>query len=225
MSNLLYQIRYEDINNSILLDSKNEQISEDFIYKIINDPKHADIMKARIYNSILEAVTQCPNDFLKDGEYCYKSNIYDHAYLVDSYVQAQYEHTQTKYVYQCMHCGSDRVQVKAWVRPNQGHAYVDEVEGDEMGWCDDCNLTAEIQIAELTRDAKVIGFQVIGEDGTAQDGEIHPDMDASFCIYNLSQARAMLDNDDNGNEQWRLLTLWEGDVEEPTMMFSGKPRD
>jgi len=23
---------------------------------------------------------------------------------------------------------------------------------------------------------------------------------------------------------WRLLTIWEGDVEEPTMMFEGDPR-
>jgi hypothetical protein len=123
-----------------------------------------------------------------------------------------------------MHCQSDNVQVKAWVRPNQGHAFVDEVEGDEIGWCDDCQLNSQIETAALTRDAKVIGFQVVGEDGTAQEGEIHPHMDASFCIYNLNQARSMMDDDNNGDEQWRLLTVWEGDVEEPTMMFEGDPR-
>jgi hypothetical protein len=129
---------------------------------------------------------------------------------------------KTKCVYLCMHCGGDHVQVKSWTKPNDGQKFVDEVEGDELGWCDDCQLSSVIQTAELKTCAKVIGFQVVGEDGTEQDGEIHPDMDASFCVYNLSQANEMLNSDIEG--QWRLLTLWEGDVEEPTMMFEGDPR-
>jgi hypothetical protein len=132
---------------------------------------------------------------------------------------------KTKTVYICPQCNSDNVQVKAWVRPNKNYEFVDEVnEGDEAGWCDDEQLSTFVETAELTRDAKVIGFQVVGEDGTAEEGEIHPDMDASFCIYSLSQAREML-NGDNGDEQWKLLAIWTGDVEEPTMMFEGDPRD
>ena len=44
-------------------------------------------------------------------------------------------------------------------------------------------------------------------------------MDGSFCIYNLTWC---MDRVDEGN--WRLLTIWEGDVEEPTMMFEDCPR-
>ena len=128
---------------------------------------------------------------------------------------------KTKTVYICTHCQSDNVEVKAWVRPNNNNEYVDEVEGDEMGWCCDEELHAVIETAELRDDARVIGFQVVGEDGSPQEGEIHPDMDASFCIYNLSQAHQMLDDENN---QWRLLTIWETDIEEPQMMFSGDPR-
>ena len=131
---------------------------------------------------------------------------------------------KTKWVYICMHCNSDNVQVKAWVKPNEDNKFVDEVEGDEMGWCDDCNLAAEIQTAEVKTDAKVVGFQVVGEDGTNQEGEIHPHMDASFCLYNLNQARSMMDDNNHSEEQWQLLTIWEGDVEEPTFMFEGDPR-
>ena len=129
-----------------------------------------------------------------------------------------------KTLYVCTHCNSDNVQVKAWVEPNNNNAYVEEVEGDPLGWCCDCQLNSVIETVELRDDAEVVGFQVVGEDGTAQEGEIHPHMDASFCIYNLDQAKSMLDDDNQGMEQWRLLTIWTGDVEEPTMMFEGDPR-
>jgi hypothetical protein len=133
---------------------------------------------------------------------------------------------KTKTLYLCMHCGSDNVQVKAWVSPNDNHQFVDEVEGDEMGWCWDEELHSEIQTAELREDAKVIGFQVVGEDTTPVEGEMHPDMDASFCVYNLKQAQQMLQSNNcvDSCGYWRLLTIWEGDIEEPTMMFKGEPR-
>ena len=130
---------------------------------------------------------------------------------------------KTKTVYQCTHCQSDNVEVKAWVRPNNNNEYVDEVEGDEMGWCCDEQLHADIQTAELRDDAKVIGFQVVGEEGSEAEGEINPHMDASFCVYNLSQAKQMLEADKKFGI-WRLLTIWDTDIEEPTMMFKGDPR-
>jgi hypothetical protein len=133
---------------------------------------------------------------------------------------------KTKTVYICPQCQSDNVQIKAWVRPNKNYEFVDEVnEGDEAGWCEDEQLHTFVETAEVNADAEIIGFQVVGEDGTAQEGEIHPDMDASFCIYSLKQAQQMLGDNDNGNEQWRLLTIWTGDIEEPTMMFEGDPRN
>jgi len=147
-----------------------------------------------------------------------------------------YQYTQiimskeTKTVYICPQCQSDNVQIKAWVRPNENNQYVDEVnEGDELGWCCDEELHAVIETAEVNADAKVIGFQVVGEDGTEQEGEIHRNMDASFCVYSLKQAQSMLSDKRNHSsvhdEQWRLLTIWTGDVEEPTKMFKGDPRD
>jgi len=131
---------------------------------------------------------------------------------------------KTKTVHLCPQCQSDNVQIKAWVKPNQGNLFADKINyGEEVGWCDDEGLPTFVKIAEINADAKVIGFQVVGEDGTAQEGKIHPDMDASLCIYNLTQARKMLSSK-NGNGQWRLLTIWTGDIEEPIMMFKGNPR-
>jgi len=121
----------------------------------------------------------------------------------------------------CTHCGSDNVQVKAWVKPNENNKFVDYVEGDELGWCDDCQLHSVVNSVELKTNAKVIGFQVVGEDGTPMEGHIHSGMAGSFCVYNLSHAKKML----NIGNYWRLLTIWSGDVEDATMMFKGNPRD
>ena len=63
---------------------------------------------------------------------------------------------------------------------------------------------------------KIIGYQVVSETENGQ--EIHPMMDASFCVYNLDQATDMLD--DNSNKKtYQLLRIYEGDIEQPTLMF------
>ena len=229
MSDLLWDLRIEDLNNSMLFDDDGNQIPVDFIDKVLDDPEHQKAIKERLRMSVLDDVTANPQKYVEKRtgedtrEYVYSSDVYDHAYLVDNYVEDQYADTQTRTVYICSHCNSDNVQVKAWVRPNQGMLYVDEVnEGDEMGWCDDCNLSAVIETAEVKRRANVIGFQVISDDDKI---DMHPHMDASFCLYSLDQARSMMDDDNNGDEQWKLLAIWTDDVEEPTMMFETDPRD
>lgn len=125
-----------------------------------------------------------------------------------------------------MHCNSDNVQVKAWVRPNNNYEFVDECP-EELGWCEDEQQHADVETAELRDDAKVIGFQVVGEEGMANEGKLHPDITTPSCVYNLSQAKEMLakSNDNYVNYVWQLLTIWEGDIEEPIIRFLGYPRD
>jgi len=63
-----------------------------------------------------------------------------------------------------------------------------------------------------------IGYQVVDH----RNHEIHPDMDASFCIYSKQQALEMI----NSNEyegQWVMRAITEGDIEDPTFMFEGDP--
>ena len=129
---------------------------------------------------------------------------------------------KTKTLMICPNCNSDNVQLKAWVKPNEDNKIVNLVDGGEIGWCYDCGLPSAIVSLDLKASAKVIGFQVVGEEGTAEEGNIHPHMDASFCLYSLSQAQKMLNSNVKG--QWRLLTVWSGDVEEPTQMFKSNPR-
>lgn len=133
---------------------------------------------------------------------------------------------EKKTVWVCPDCNSDNVQFKTWTFANTMTATNDECPMEDGDChCKDCESTSILITATLKPSAKVIGFQVVGVEGTKTEGEIHPEMDASFCIYNLKDVNKMILNDDGGRDSWRLLTIWEGDVEEPTMMFEGDPRD
>lgn len=129
---------------------------------------------------------------------------------------------KTKVVIVCANCNSDNVELKHWVNANTNEVGAC-TEDEEDTWCNDCETHGGVYAAELKEDAKVIGYQVVSDGLIADyDGELHPDMDASFCIYSLSQARDMI-NDDKG--AWKLQTIWEGDIEEPTIMYVGDVRD
>ena len=204
-----------------------DKLPSEFIETIMADNMHADIIRGLIRIQILRDVLQNPEAFKYDDKEVpiYDADMRDdYEGIAANYCREIFDSIETKTIYICTHCQSDNVQVKAWTKPNEGQKFVDEVQGDEIGWCDDCQLNSVIETVSVKASAKVIGYQVVGEDGTEEEGEIHPQMDASFCLYNLGQARAML-NDKNGNEQWQLLSIWIGDVEEPTMMFKGDPRN
>jgi len=64
---------------------------------------------------------------------------------------------------------------------------------------------------------KVIGYQVIGKVNTPFEDELHPEMDASFCIYSRDQCVQMIGRDED--DHWKLLEIYEDDIEEPTFMF------
>ena len=235
MSVLLIQVRGEDLNNSMIICDDNQQIPVDFIDKVLNSDIHTEQIKMILRMSVLKDVTECPNKYMQrhsgqgdtaTSEYVYSSDVYEHAYLVDSYIEGVFhqEHPVMECRYVCTHCNSDNVQVQAWVRPNQGMKYVDEVaEGDMPGWCDDCGLSAVIETAEMNVRHKVVGFQVA--DDNREGVEQHPHMDTSYSLYSLEQAKAMIDDDNNGDEQWKLVAIWTDDVEEPEFMFEGDPRN
>lgn len=62
---------------------------------------------------------------------------------------------------------------------------------------------------------KIIGFQVVDT-----NNELHPDMEGSFCLYNAKQTINMLRNTD---KEWKVLAIYNGDIEEPTYCFKGNP--
>ncbi len=121
---------------------------------------------------------------------------------------------ETKTLYTCPICGSPNVQGKYWVNLNNPEIKNIEAIENEDFWCDDCeNYIDSVNVTEAPKDAKVIGYQVVGRDGTKLEGKIHPDMAGSFCVYPLKWAQAR-----NDRRNWRLLTVWEGDIEEPTFV-------
>ncbi len=111
-----------------------------------------------------------------------------------------------KTVILCATCNSDNVLIKT----------------NKKGLCCDCTGEHNIYQTKLKADAKIIGFQVVGTAGTDKEGRIHPDMLSSSALYSLNQARKMIKNRET--ENWSLLAIWTGDIEEPTIMFKGKLR-
>ena len=59
---------------------------------------------------------------------------------------------------------------------------------------------------------ELIGYQVEKSDGSH---EIHPKMDASFCVYSMEQCTEMIDNETG----WTIVPVYEDTIEEPTLMF------
>lgn len=70
---------------------------------------------------------------------------------------------------------------------------------------------------EFNSDDDFLGFQVLDD-----DNNIHPDMEGSFCVYSYSQAMHMINKSDR-KRMWKLLPIYKGDIEEPTIRYDGNP--
>jgi rubrerythrin len=199
---------------------ENEVMSEEFIKSIIDDEQHATAIKNIIRLAILEDVQNGTHTSLE-----YNIEMYDYGYKIEDYCMEQFYKDKTKTLWLCPICGSDNVQFKTWTNANTFQATDDEcpMEDDDCH-CKDCESNGTLIHQEMPFLKKVIGFQVVSNpDGEFGAGHIHPEMDGSFCIYSLSQAKKMMD----GNDDWKLLTIWSGDIENPVIMFGfeNKPRD
>lgn len=126
----------------------------------------------------------------------------------------------------CPECGSNRVQQKAWVDLNDNAIDWNSSSDLDEFYCMDCERLPKRLETKVIKcyngRPRIEGYQVVGMKGTEAEGEINPQMDGSFCLYSLEQAKEMLMNDVN-YPVWELLTCYKGDVEEPTIMFEGNP--
>ena len=125
-----------------------------------------------------------------------------------------------KQMWVCSECGSIHVQQKVWANLNESSIDWDSSSDLDEYWCKDCEgKSVELRTIKTVNGAvRVQGYQV--EDDKA---EMHPDMDASFCLYSLEQANAMLNKQGyDPNHYWQLKAYYKGVVEEPTLMFEGK---
>lgn len=227
MSDTLYTMRAEsDLGSAMLCTpNTNNPVPQEFIESTVDNPKHIEKMKEIIFKDIVNHLTQCPDDYKNEkGEYEYQSDVYDFSYKVDSYIERLYEDLhETKEVWVCPDCNSDNVQFKTWTDANSMKATNDECPMEDSDcYCKDCESTSLLVRTKLIPRAKVIGFQVNAYDGLGHE-YMHPSMDGSFCIYNLTQAGEMMINS-AGDIDSRLVAIWTDDIEEPTFMFEGDPR-
>lgn len=86
MSEELFQIRSEDYPDS-------SKLPEDFIDATLNDPVHAQAIKEKIKKDILNYMEQYPEEYLTNDNkgYEYKYDTYDHSYVLDTYLENEYE--------------------------------------------------------------------------------------------------------------------------------------
>ena len=70
---------------------------------------------------------------------------------------------------------------------------------------------------DVVKPAKIIGYQVLSN---TNDCALHPKMEASFCLYSLKQCKKIVGGE---TSNWKIQTYRLGDIEEPTLMFRGKP--
>lgn len=72
-------------------------------------------------------------------------------------------------------------------------------------------LIAALEAGELAtmRKRKRLGYQVVDRAGEMPDGWV------SFGIYSLADCRRVINED---KDRWQLVTIFEGDIEEPTFM-------
>jgi hypothetical protein len=200
-----------------------DEMPEEFISSIMADRYDSDIIKAKLRAQILNDLKVHPVLFdicETTKELQYDGDMReDYEGLVTAYIKEKFNSGKTKAVYLCPHCGSDNVEMKSWVNPN-----TDEIKDSDTGdddYCNDCQQHGELLYQSIPIYKKVVGFQVVDD----AEGDIHPDMEGSFCLYNLTQANEMIRNSDDPTDCWKLLTIWSGDVEDATPMFEGDPRD
>lgn len=210
------------------LDTPNsgDNVPINFINGILNNPKNINEIKTLIKESIVSYLTENPNDYKNSkGEYEYQTELYDHSYIVDTYLAKQYEDTHIrKTLWLCSNCESDNVEQKSWVNMNTETARFVNIDGEITEYyCNDCKEHHFPYEKKMKYTTEIIGYQVVGEDDTDCSGRIHDDMEASFCVYSLKQATEMLMNSTEGD--WKISTIWSDFITEPTIMFEGKAKD
>lgn len=208
---------------------QDDEMPEGFIETIMADNMHADIIRAKIRNQILNDLKVHPvlfdiSETTKELQYDGDMRE-DYEGIATAYIREIFNNGKTKTLWLCPHCGSDNVEFKVWAKANTNEITDDNPMEDGDCYCQDCNQHGELILSTVKENAKIVGYQVVGEEGHENEGEMHPLMDASFCLYSLSQAKAMLEDDNTLYKgEWKLLAIWSGDVEEPTIMFKGDPR-
>lgn len=57
---------------------------------------------------------------------------------------------KTRFV--CHECGSENIEIKAWVAPNRNNEYVEDCEDTPECWCNECHQRVKMDIKDLSTD-------------------------------------------------------------------------
>lgn len=92
MSELLYEMRIEDLENNLDVDNTLD-FDEEFMNKILEDKGHVALIKDSIRTSIIAKLLDFPETYFNHeiNDYEYKTDTYDHAFLMDVYIQNIWE--------------------------------------------------------------------------------------------------------------------------------------
>lgn len=223
MSMLLFELRSTDINTTMIFTDDQKQIPCDYVEDILDNVLHIDAMKEKIRTSVLQDVQANPKNYVlkhsgDESEYVYSTDVYDHAYIIDTYIKDQYvwDNPVMKTVIVCDTCGSDNVQSRAWIRPNQNNEFIDLMSEEiQDNYCDDCDENVSTSNIHINNSHKVIGFQVQCTTRKIKQSKF---------VYSLNEARRLLETECSKTDQWQLLAIWTNDIHNPVMMFDGDPR-
>jgi hypothetical protein len=129
-------------------EDSNNGMSGEFIQKIVDSKKHAKAIKEIMYQEILKAVTEYPDNHKDvDGNYTYDSTMYDYGFAIDAYCRNLWNKTQFEYKWVCSNCGGQNIEIKKWVNPNTNEIGTDCE--DEYGWCSDCQDHHEVELIKV----------------------------------------------------------------------------
>lgn len=97
MAEQLFDMRNEDLVNNLDLDM-DATYTEEYANKILDNPEHVKNIKLWIERSIIAKLGEDPTAYVNDAgdDYEYQSDTYDHAYLMDEYIQQQWDGDREK---------------------------------------------------------------------------------------------------------------------------------
>jgi len=138
---------------------ESEEMTSEFIQKIVDSKKHAKAIKKIMYEDILKDVTEWPDNFMRDenGNYTYDSTMYDYGFAIDDYCRKEFRKDMKKSLWLCDNCGSDDVEIMKWVNPNTNEVGVD-CEAD--AYCNHCVGHHNISLVEMHIDAVVVPEEI-----------------------------------------------------------------
>jgi hypothetical protein len=125
-------------------------------------------------------------------------------------------------MYVCSECGSDDLEIKGWGHAN-AHRYdkifepTDNPDANDI-YCMSCDN--HVSRKSRREERAIEGFQIERFSEENDQIEIHPDMEGSFCLYPTSWARER-----SGKDGWQMKAYYEGEIEEPTIMWINDPSE